>query len=146
MDDLQEDCFFACRGCGDYDLCLECASRVSQGLQALPAFSSCSSFSPPSRSVEEQAHQHVEQSQQVMVEQFQAHFAAYEAYDKDADHASLRDPGKFLTLDTKLLAALTEVARGELSREILIFKETEATKSRAVRGRQVLYLFDQYFK
>eukprot|EP00439_Symbiodinium_sp_Y106_P045700 s6612_g5.t2 len=69
-----------------------------------------------------------------------------EAYDKDANHTSLRDPGKFLTLDTKLLAALTKVARGELSREILIFKETEATKSRAVRGRQVLYLFDQYFK
>lgn len=55
MDDLQEDCFFACRGCGDYDLCLECASRVSQGLQALPAFSSCSSFSPPSRSVESES-------------------------------------------------------------------------------------------
>eukprot|EP00439_Symbiodinium_sp_Y106_P003582 s1125_g1.t1 len=35
------------------------------------------------------------------------------AYDKDANHASLRDPGKFLTLDTKLLAALTKVARGE---------------------------------
>ena len=69
-----------------------------------------------------------------------------EAYDKDANHTSLRDPGKFLTLDTKLLAALTKVARGELSREILIFKETEATKSRAARGRQVLYLFDQYFK
>eukprot|EP00439_Symbiodinium_sp_Y106_P006827 s4042_g1.t1 len=32
------------------------------------------------------------------------------------------------------------VARGE------IFQETEASKSRAVRGRQVLYLFDQYFK
>eukprot|EP00439_Symbiodinium_sp_Y106_P076373 s1894_g15.t1 len=69
-----------------------------------------------------------------------------EAYDKDANHESLRDPGKFLTLDTKLLAVLTKVARGELSREILIFKETEASKSRAVRGRQVLYLFDQYFK
>eukprot|EP00439_Symbiodinium_sp_Y106_P044258 s3960_g5.t1 len=69
-----------------------------------------------------------------------------EAYDKDANHTSLRDPGKFLTLDTKLLAALTKVARGELSREILIFNQTEATKSRAVRGRQVLYLFDQYFK
>ena len=36
-----------------------------------------------------------------------------EAYDKDASHESLRDPGKFLTLDTKLLAALTKVARGE---------------------------------
>ena len=69
-----------------------------------------------------------------------------EAYDKDANHDSLRDPGKFLALDTKLLAALTKVARAELSREILIFQETEASKSRAVRGRQVLYLFDQYFK
>ena len=69
-----------------------------------------------------------------------------EACDKDANHESLRDPGKFLTLDTKLLAGLTKVARGELSREILIFKETEASKSRAVRGRQVLYLFHQCFK
>eukprot|EP00439_Symbiodinium_sp_Y106_P024640 s6987_g3.t1 len=69
-----------------------------------------------------------------------------EAYAKDANHESLCDAGKFLTLDTKLLAALAKVARGELSREILIFKETEASKSRAVRGRQVLYLFDQYFK
>ena len=69
-----------------------------------------------------------------------------EAYDKDANHESLRNPGKFLTLDTKLLATLTKVARGELPREILIFKETEAFKFRAVRGRQVLYLFDQYFK
>ena len=30
-----------------------------------------------------------------------------EVYDKDADHQKLREPGKFLTLDTKLLAALT---------------------------------------
>ena len=45
-----------------------------------------------------------------------------------------------------MLAALTKIARGELSREVLIFKETEASKNKAVRGRQVLYLFDQYFK
>mmetsp|Transcript_52113 Transcript_52113/g.93847 ORF Transcript_52113/g.93847 Transcript_52113/m.93847 type:complete len:152 (+) Transcript_52113:1-456(+) len=52
QDDLQEDCFFACRGCGDYDLCLDCASRVSQGLQALPALSPpYTPFSPPSRSL-----------------------------------------------------------------------------------------------
>ncbi|CAE7466628.1 unnamed protein product, partial [Symbiodinium sp. CCMP2456] len=68
------------------------------------------------------------------------------AYDQDANHQTLRDPGKFLTLDTKLLAALTKIARGELAREVLIFKETEASNHRAVRGRQVLYLFDQYFK
>ncbi|OLQ01075.1 hypothetical protein AK812_SmicGene16204 [Symbiodinium microadriaticum] len=69
-----------------------------------------------------------------------------EVYRPDASHDGLRDPGKFLTLDTKLLKALTTVSRGELAREILIFKETEASKDRAVRGRQVLYLFDQYFK
>ena len=67
-------------------------------------------------------------------------------YRPEASHDGLRDPGKFLTLDTKLLTALTTVARGELAPEILIFKETEAAKNRVVRGRQVLYLFDQYFK
>ena len=35
-------------------------------------------------------------------------------YTVDASHDDLRDPGKFLTLDTKLLAALTKVAKGEL--------------------------------
>ena len=67
-------------------------------------------------------------------------------YDRHAGHSSLRDLGKFVTLDTKLLAALTKVAKGELARQILNFKETEAAERRAVRGRQVLYLFDQHFK
>ena len=58
----------------------------------------------------------------------------------------LRDPKKFLALDTKLLAALTKVAKGELARQILNFKEGEAGFGRAVRGRQILYLLDQYFK
>ena len=69
-----------------------------------------------------------------------------EAYDKDITHDKLRDPGKFLTLDTKLLAALTKVAKGELARQILNFKESEAANKRAVRGRQVLYMFNQHFK
>ena len=58
----------------------------------------------------------------------------------------LGDPGKFKTLDTKLLAALTRVAEGELSRQILNFKEVEASQGRIVRGRQVLLMFDQHFK
>eukprot|EP00931_Biecheleriopsis_adriatica_P061195 TRINITY_DN36791_c0_g1_i2.p1 TRINITY_DN36791_c0_g1~~TRINITY_DN36791_c0_g1_i2.p1 ORF type:complete len:840 (-),score=132.59 TRINITY_DN36791_c0_g1_i2:143-2662(-) len=37
QDDLQQECYFRCRGCGDYDLCIECGDRISQGLQALPA-------------------------------------------------------------------------------------------------------------
>ena len=66
--------------------------------------------------------------------------------DRHAGHSSLRDPGKFVTLDTKLPAALTKVAKGELARQLLNFKETEAGERRAVRGRQVLYLFDQHLK
>ena len=58
----------------------------------------------------------------------------------------LRDPGKFDTLDTKLLAALTMVAKRELARQILNFKETEAGERRAVRGRQDQKLFDQHLK
>ena len=69
-----------------------------------------------------------------------------EVYDKGASHEALRNPQKFLTLDTELLAALTKVAKGQLARQILNFKEAEAGKGRAVRGRQILYLFDQYFK
>ena len=69
-----------------------------------------------------------------------------EAYKKDVSHEKLRDPGKFLTLDTKLLASLSKVAKGELARQILNFKEVEAGFERAVRGRQILYLFDQHFK
>ena len=69
-----------------------------------------------------------------------------EVYDKDADHQKLREPGKFLTLDTKLLAALTKIAKGELSRQVLNFKETEANAGRAVRGRQVLFMFNQHFR
>ena len=64
-------------------------------------------------------------------------------YDKDADHERLREPGKFQTLDTGLLAALTKIARGELSRQVLNFKETETTAGRAVRGRPVLFMFNQ---
>ena len=69
-----------------------------------------------------------------------------EVYRPGASHDTLRNPGKFVTLDTKLLEALTTCSRGELARDILIYKETEAAKDVAVRGRQVLYLFDQYFK
>ena len=59
-----------------------------------------------------------------------------QVYTVDASHDGLRDAGKFLTLDT-LVAARTKVAKGELAREVLIFKETDVSKSRAVRGRQV---------
>ena len=69
-----------------------------------------------------------------------------QVYNKDTTIETLRDPGKFVTLDTKILASLSKISKGELARQVLNFKEKEAVAGRAVRGRQVLYLFEQYFK
>ena len=78
---------------------------------------------------------------------FQWVLKVYEVREDKATLAKeLGDPGKFKTLDTKLLSALTRVAKGELSQQILNFKEVEASQGRIVRGRQVLLMFDQHFK
>ena len=69
-----------------------------------------------------------------------------EVYEKTATIESLRNTGKFITLDTKILNALSVVAKGELNRQIINYKESEAAASRAVRGRQVLFMFEQFFK
>ena len=58
----------------------------------------------------------------------------------------LGDPEQFGTLDTKLLAALSRIARGDLSRQILTHKEQQAALDKVVRGRQVLLMFEQYFR
>ena len=66
---------------------------------------------------------------------------------KDQSLEGLRDPGKFLTLNiAKLLSAICKVVKGELARQIVNYKESEAAHARALRGRQVLYMFEQYFK
>ena len=69
-----------------------------------------------------------------------------EVYEKTATSEALRTTGKFLTLDTKILNALSVVAKGELNRQIINYKESEAVAGRAVRGRQVLFMFEQFFK
>ena len=69
-----------------------------------------------------------------------------EVYEKTATNESLRTTGKFLTLDTKILNALSRVAKGELNRQIINYKESDAAAGRAVRGRQVLFMFSQFFK
>ena len=60
--------------------------------------------------------------------------------------AELGNPHNCVTLDTKILAQLSKVAKGELARQILTFKDTEAQSKRVVRGRHVLLMFEQYFK
>ena len=57
----------------------------------------------------------------------------------------LSQRGQFVTLDTKILE-LSRVAKGDLGTQILYFKEVEAANGRVVRGRQVLFMFKQYFK
>ena len=75
-----------------------------------------------------------------------------EVYDKDIKPAEkmmkLQDPGDFGTLDTKLLAALTRSAKGDLGQRILNYKEEQAMKGNLIRGRQVLvpHMFDEYFR
>ena len=69
-----------------------------------------------------------------------------EVYECNATMELLRETGKFLTLDTKILSALSRVAKGDLARQIISYKESEASANRAVRGRQVLLMFEHYFK
>ena len=69
-----------------------------------------------------------------------------EVYKKGTTMESLYETGKFVTLDTKLLAALGKVQKGEVHRQVLNYKETEAAADRPVRGRQVLWMFHQHFK
>ena len=67
-------------------------------------------------------------------------------YTEDQTLEGLSDPGKFLTLDTKLLSAMSKVVKCELARQIVNKTESEAAKSKALRGRHVLWMFEQYFK
>ena len=69
-----------------------------------------------------------------------------EVYEKTATNEALSITGKFITLDTKILNALSRVAKGEWNRQVINYKESEAAAGRAVRGRQVLFMFEQFFK
>ena len=69
-----------------------------------------------------------------------------EVYERNATMELLRETGKFLTLDTNILSALSRVAKGDLARQIINYKGSEASANRAVRGRQVLLMFEHYFK
>ena len=58
----------------------------------------------------------------------------------------LSSPGKFTTLDTKLAAALTRSAKGDLANRIINYKEEKAKLGIQVRGRMIVLMFDDYFK
>ena len=73
-----------------------------------------------------------------------------EVYDQSCTREQLeqklQDPGKFLTLDTKLSAAFARPAGGDLATRILNYKEQHSRKGTQVRGRYVLLMFKDYFK
>ena len=71
---------------------------------------------------------------------------ALEVEKETATFGSLRDSGKFPTLDVKLSAALTKLAHGDLGREIALQQEQAAKCGRLLRGRQALYMIYQHFK
>ena len=56
----------------------------------------------------------------------------------------LKEPGTFLTLDAKLLSALTNIIQGDLARQVDTFKEVEAQKRNPARGRQVLLMVHEH--
>ena len=65
---------------------------------------------------------------------------------RDQLEEKLQEPGKFITLDTKLSAALTRLAKGDLATKIHNFKDEKSKKGIQVRGRRVLLMFEDYFR
>ena len=60
-----------------------------------------------------------------------------EVYERSATMELLRETGKFLTLDTKILSALSRVGKGDLARQIIKLQ-------RSAEGRFCL-MFEHYF-
>ena len=66
--------------------------------------------------------------------------------DKEVRFEDLRDSGEFLTLDTKLGSAISEVAKGELGRRLTLATEWEDKEGNNVTGRQLLKVVYEYYK
>ena len=65
---------------------------------------------------------------------------------RDQLEERLQEPGKFITLDTKLSAASTRSAKGDLDTKIHNFKDEKSKNGIQVRGRRVLLMFEDYFR
>ena len=66
-------------------------------------------------------------------------------WDKDTTEETLRDPKGFVTLDAKVLSAITKILEGDFARQMDTLKEKEANANRLVRGRQILYKLHDFF-
>ena len=67
--------------------------------------------------------------------------------DPRCDFARLAHSGRtHKSIDVKLAAALTEIARGPLGRIFTNHMETELKAGRMIEGRQILWVVQQHFK
>ena len=57
----------------------------------------------------------------------------------------LKDSGKFVTLDAKLMSSLTNICEGDFARQLDIFKEEQAKTGTPARGRQALLMIHKHF-
>ena len=68
-----------------------------------------------------------------------------EVFKTDQTLDSLRDSGKFVTLDAKLMSSLTNICEGDFARQLDIFKEEQAKSGTPARGRQALLMIHKHF-
>jgi len=70
---------------------------------------------------------------------------AEEVFKTDQSIEALKDSGKFVTLDAKLMSSLTNICEGDFARQLDIFKEEQAKSGTPARGRQALLMIHKHF-
>ena len=68
-----------------------------------------------------------------------------EVFKTDQAVEALKDSGKFVTLDAKLMSSLTNICEGDFARQLDIFKEEQAKSGTPARGRQALLMIHKHF-
>ena len=68
-----------------------------------------------------------------------------EVFKTDQPVEALKDSGKFVTLDAKLMSSLTNILEGDFARQLDIFKEEQAKSGTPARGRQALLMIHKHF-
>ena len=68
-----------------------------------------------------------------------------EVFKTDQSVEALKDSGKFVTLDAKLMSSLTNICEGDFARQLDIFKEEQAKSGTPARGRQALLMIHKHF-
>ena len=68
-----------------------------------------------------------------------------EVFKTDQSVEALKDSGKFVTLDAKLMSSLTNICEGDFARQLDIFKEEQAKTGTPARGRQALLMIHKHF-